>query len=532
MMNVKIICTIILLSVFFSGVFAYPGEKVGVFALSNQHPTGLTFDGKNLWLADHKTDQLYCIDPSNGKILREIPSPGYWPMGLAWDGKNLWNVDAKQKKVFKIRPSDGLILNSIDAPSDNPEGLTWDGKTLWISDSRKNLLMQLDLSDGTALHTFDGPAKSLQGLAFDGKYIWCSDRLMNEIYVVRPIDGEVILLTEASGPYPRGMAWDGAHIWIVDYQLDSLFQITHADEQKFKLDNPRKSRITYTHQVKSSGLGKLKVLNVFLAIPEQLNQQNILSINFSPDRYSEKQDRWNQNFAHFTYENRDSGKEIVTIMEIEAEISEISYFIYPDNCGTLTDIPQNVRKLYAQDGSKYLLDDKYIQDLARDIVGDEKNPYWIARKIFDYVRNHLEYKLEGGWNVAPFVLKRGTGSCSEYTFSFIALCRAAGLPARYVGSIVVRGDDASLDEVFHRWPEVYLPNYGWIPIDPQGGDKQSPRDRILNIGHLSNRFLITTQGGGDSEYLGWYYNSHETYQADPKVEVNIENFGDWEPIGR
>ncbi|MEJ2054186.1 MAG: transglutaminase-like domain-containing protein, partial [Calditrichaceae bacterium] len=135
----------------------------------------------------------------------------------------------------------------------------------------------------------------------------------------------------------------------------------------------------------------------------------------------------------------------------------------------------------------------------------------MARKIFDYIRNTLEYKLEGGWNVAPVVLQRGTGSCSEYTISFIALARAAGLPARYAGAIVVRGDDASLDEVFHRWPEVYLPNFGWIPIDPQGGDKELPGDRARNIGSLSNRFLITTQGGGDSEYLGWYYNYNQDY---------------------
>jgi hypothetical protein len=57
-----------------------------------------------------------------------------------------------------------------------------------------------------------------------------------------------------------------------------------------------------------------------------------------------------------------------------------------------------------------------------------------------------------------------------------------------------------------------------------------PRDRALKVGNLSNRFLITTQGGGDSEYLGWYYNCHEAYTSEPQVEVRIEAFAEWEPI--
>jgi hypothetical protein len=67
-------------------------------------------------------------------------------------------------------------------------------------------------------------------------------------------------------------------------------------------------------------------------------------------------------------------------------------------------------------------------------------------------------------------------------------------------------------------------------MDPQGGDRESPRDRAMNIGHLSNRFLITTQGGGDSRYMGWYYDTYETFVTDPQVKVHIETFAEWEPI--
>ena len=47
------------------------------------YTTGLTFDGRNIWLADRKTDLIYCIDPSDGKVVRSIKAPAYWPTGLA-----------------------------------------------------------------------------------------------------------------------------------------------------------------------------------------------------------------------------------------------------------------------------------------------------------------------------------------------------------------------------------------------------------------------------------------------------------------
>jgi transglutaminase-like putative cysteine protease len=298
----------------------------------------------------------------------------------------------------------------------------------------------------------------------------------------------------------------------------------------YKIDNTKNYRITFTHQAKVFGKGNLRTLDVYVGIPVDQLQQQILKMEFSPADPPRVKDQWSQEYAHFSYANKPSESVVTSTMTVDAKISEITYFVFPDRCGTLADIPADIRKTYTANDTKYLIDDPYIQRTAKEVVGTETNPYWMARKIFDFVRNKLEYLMVGGWNAAPVVLQRGNGSCSEYSFSFISLCRAAGLPARYVGSIVVRGDDASLDDVFHRWPEIYLPNYGWIPIDPEGGDRPLPRDRAMSVGHLSNRFLITTRCGGNSPYMGWYYNSNETWTADPQVQVNIESFGEWEPL--
>jgi len=522
----------ILLSILFISaklLFAGPGDVTRQFKAPGSCPTGLTFDGTNLWMADHKSDKLFCINPNTGNVIRSIPSPGFWPMGLAWDGKYLWNLDNKQNKIFKIDPQSGEILFVIDAPESNCEGLTWDGETLWVSDYRAKKIMKIDLSDGTAVKTYTAPANYSEGLTFDGTYLWCSDRYSDEIYMIDPSNGEVIIIIEAPGPYTRGMAWDGKYLWNVDYQNDEIYQLVRKDDELYKLKDTRKAKVTFTHQVKPYGEGKLLNLDTYIAIPENIPQQKINKVEFSGE-YKTVTDKWDQKYAHFNYKNIPAGEDATSVMTVETEISEIIYYIFPDNCGTIADIPAEILKTYTSNEIKYQTDDEYIQKFAEQLKGDQTNPYWIARSIFDHVRNTLEYKLEGGWNVAPVVLQRETGSCSEYTFAFISLCRAAGLPARYVGAVVVRGDDASLDDVFHRWPEIYLPNYGWVPIDPQGGDKVRPRDRAMNIGHLSNRFLITTHCGGYSEYMGWYYNSYETYQLEPKTQVNIETIGEWEPI--
>ena len=51
---------------------AQTGKILNQFNTPAQNPTGMTFDGKHLWLADRTTDKIYCINPENGKVVRSI----------------------------------------------------------------------------------------------------------------------------------------------------------------------------------------------------------------------------------------------------------------------------------------------------------------------------------------------------------------------------------------------------------------------------------------------------------------------------
>lgn len=517
----------------------YTGQVAGSFPAPAHHPSGLAFDGKSLWMADRKTDLLYCLDPSDGKILRTLPSPAYWPSALAWDGQYLWCADTYGGKdesegykgiIYKIDPETGTVLKTLEAPVDHPVGLAWDGSYLWCVDDHADQLVRFDPKDGTTIQSFSSPYASPHGLAFDGKYLWISDRQLDEIHMVDPGNGHVILIAPSPGPYPWGLAWDGKSLWNVDFETDMVYALVVRDEDPYFKSNETLRHVVYTHQMKNFGPGSVQTADIHIAIPVDRPNQQILEepdFNMKPSGFVT--DRWGQETAQFHFVKVKAGETKTIEMAIPVKTWDIRYFLYPDKVGPLDKIPGEITASYLEDNDKFRMNDPVIQKAVSDAIGNEQNPYWIARKIFDYIIENMYYEMSGGWNTAPTVLERGNGSCSEYTFVFISMCRAAGLPARYVGSVVVRGDDASMDDVFHRWAEVYLPNYGWVPVDGSRGDREWPRDQAFAIGYVPAGLLITTQSGGGSETMEWTYNSNAFWTTDPKTYVNFNHFADWEP---
>ena len=58
------------------------------------------------------------------------------------------------------------------------------------------------------------------------------------------------------------------------------------------------------------------------------------------------------------------------------------------------------------------------------------------------------------------------GVCQDFAHVLIALCRRAGIPARYVSGYIAGGGETLGAEASHAWVEAYLGPRGWIGIDP------------------------------------------------------------------
>ena len=127
-----------------------------------------------------------------------------------------------------------------------------------------------------------------------------------------------------------------------------------------------------------------------------------------------------------------------------------------------------------------------IRAQAGEIVGDETNPYYKAKKIFDWVAYNIRYEypdLKSRGAAKSFA--RRSGDCGEFSVVFCALCRAEGIPARTVTACWPWGGG-------HQWAEVLLPPYGWVPADTSMAAMFIPGGSIPATEDSRHRFMEVT----------------------------------------
>jgi outer membrane protein assembly factor BamB len=514
-----------------------PGEIVRSLSCPSPCPTGIAAKGDRLWVVDRFTDKIYELDRRSGNVLRELKSPCYQPTGLTVDDEGkLWvgsdMPDFGHDQLYRLDPDSRKVIAVIPSPVDFVRSLAWEGKALWVG-TRKQQLLRVDPDDGSVLSDSPVPSTRMSGLGFDGTYLWSGDRGTDRLYVVEPGSGEVIFVLRAPGPSVSGVACAGGSVYVLDYEKRAVFEVRAKGDRSAWTYQPRNLTLCYRVILHNQGSAAAPLLTAHIAVPEDTIRQKLLSpIRWEPAPARFEKDDWGVRFATFEFAGVPPGATVEARMHVDVQMHHLRRAIYPEQVSGLATIPAEIKARYLNDGNKYQLQHPFLRKLVDETLGDERNPWWIARKLAHAVGKRMSFEMTGGWEPAPVVLQRGSGSCSEYTFAFLALCRIAGLPARYAGSIVVRDEDGSCDEAFHRWAQVYLPPFGWVDWDVQAADAELKGSFAEQLCFRGNHRLVTTYGGGPSNLLVWEYNSQHKVRADGQAKIHVEKYGEWSPLER
>ena len=82
-----------------------------------------------------------------------------------------------------------------------------------------------------------------------------------------------------------------------------------------------------------------------------------------------------------------------------------------------------------------------------------------------YIHENFEYAKDVTLAGSPMddLLEHGKGVCQDFTHLMIAVLRSFGVPARYASGYVHRANKESQS---HAWCEAWLPQWGWVGVDP------------------------------------------------------------------
>lgn len=194
-------------------------------------------------------------------------------------------------------------------------------------------------------------------------------------------------------------------------------------------------------------------------------------------------------------------------------------------------------------GTEYWeINDEYIKQEAEVLIKDQGTLLDVIRADYKYVNDKLEYDQnkttsENTRIGAKAALLGGSSVCMEYADVMISLLRAQGIPSRaalgYANLIEVAPDN----QVRHQWVQVWVPDYGWLSVDPtfESSNMKIGQmvDRILwevfNDDSLSNIKIYSANDIVDLTTEGFVVN---VYGVTDKVDLaTLKTYSDYAPSG-
>jgi hypothetical protein len=165
----------IILACVLAGAMAVPGWAAGdkiiaSYPTPTQYPSGLTFGGGVLYLADFVTMRIYGLDPNNGSVMSSfIPSPkprGTIMYGLAYSSGYLWADTGDPTRLYKVVPTTGSVVGSYTVNGVSAgEGIAADADYVYVANNSASAfyIYKFSPTSGTVVKSWTG-AKYPSGL--------------------------------------------------------------------------------------------------------------------------------------------------------------------------------------------------------------------------------------------------------------------------------------------------------------------------------------------------------------------------------
>lgn len=272
---------------------------------------------------------------------------------------------------------------------------------------------------------------------------------------------------------------------------------------------------------KSSQEIRLKLL--LPVMQEDKPYQSVQIMNMSPRPCSEIKDRWGNRIAEYSITLPPGDhKDIVIDYRVRLcnYVTDIDWEKIPLRC----EYPEEVRPFLLPEGH-IESDNPLMKNLSSGITEGEPHSYFQALKIYDHIMDECTFELEREPQSALSALKSRVVQCCDSTLLFIALCRARGIPARYIGGLYLGLEEGDEYDCTHCWAQVYMPAYGWIDADPTQG-RHSDERRFVCFAQRRPLYFSIWKGMRDPYQIMTYARSGQKSSFRHGIHFKVEEIKD------
>lgn len=164
---------------------------------------------------------------------------------------------------------------------------------------------------------------------------------------------------------------------------------------------------------------------------------------------------------------------------------------------SLSDIPSNLIVPYLSNSGTWMTNNVQLRNLTHSLAGNETNVLVIVEDFVNWIWNpvNMNYKSHEV-PLYPNETLLGEGDCDDQAILLISLCRIIGIPAYLqIGCIYTPSqidtkpstawngtvENVQMRITWHGWAMVYIPPWGWLPVDltySSRGDPLNPLNAI------------------------------------------------------
>jgi hypothetical protein len=299
--------------------------------------------------------------------------------------------------------------------------------------------------------------------------------------------------------------------------------------ENFTVKGDMVSTIHYELQHQITAGDDMKKLTLSFVIPQSFEsptyKQQITNfkMKFSPDAQDSKT----------TTDDRGNKIIVATWTDVPDKINAVISFDAKNLTGLkafetqspfpLSGVPDEM-KVYLKETAQVQTNNAEIRQLALKLTKDVKTQFDAVQRVISWVVDNVHYVSPPVKYDALYSLQSGKGNCQNFSHLSAALLRGVGIPVRIINGVTlnqpfdIAWDKGTLTfkmgQGRHSWVEVWFPDLGWVPYDPQNMQF-----------FVSNRFVRIEAGIDNNEtkndgLIRWVQASEA--RTKPKLQETID----------